>query len=197
MIANNIKIQQQFIALAQSPLCISLLFHILILSSLFFSFSKNSTQEFTHLQMISLSNFDKISKSKVSSENGKENKVNHASKAGQGKKMKSSSSQQKSSQQNQLNSYVNAIASELDLRKSRFSMANAPENIKTTVIFKIKLDQNGNLVKFEFIKNSGYDFFDKIAEKILTYKSNFPAPPQEFAETSLEFSIPIIFDSLS
>ena len=97
---------------------------------------------------------------------------------------------------NQKQEYVNVIAKELEKRKSRFSMAFAPDNVKTSVTLNITLDKNGNLKFYNINKNSGYDFFDKLAEKIVSCKKQFPTPPQEIADRSLEFKVAIIFDSI-
>jgi len=97
---------------------------------------------------------------------------------------------------NQKQEYVNVIAKELEKRKSRFSMAFAPDNVKTSVTLNITLDRNGNLKFYHINKNSGYDFFDKLAEKIVNCKRQFPIPPQEIADKALEFKVAIIFDSI-
>lgn len=91
------------------------------------------------------------------------------------------------------NSYVQLIAHELEKRKSRFSMDNAPEDMKVTVIFEVDLDESGNLKSYKVVKNSGNKFFDSIAQKIITASNHFPAPPSEIKSMGLRFSIPIIF----
>ncbi len=94
------------------------------------------------------------------------------------------------------NQYVELIAHELERRKSRFSMDDAPEDMKVTVIFEVNLDESGNLKSYKMVKNSGNKFFDNVAKKILTCSNSFPTPPSEIKSTGLTFSIPIIFDSM-
>lgn len=94
------------------------------------------------------------------------------------------------------NSYVQLIAHELERRKSRFSMDDAPEDMQVTVVFEVNLDESGNLKSYKVVKNSGNKFFDSIAQKIITASNHFPAPPSEIKSMGLRFSIPIIFDSL-
>ena len=95
------------------------------------------------------------------------------------------------------NSYVQLIAHELERRKSRFNMDNAPEDMKVTVVFEVNLDESGKMTSYKVVKNSGNKFFDNVAERIITANNNFPAPPAEIKSMGLKFSIPIIFDSLA
>ena len=90
--------------------------------------------------------------------------------------------------------YVNLIAYKLNKYKSRFSMANAP-NKSGTVVFRVILDESGKIKSYKLLKSSNHDFFDKIAEKIITSASSFPAPPKEIVSLGLEFNVPIVFDT--
>lgn len=197
-------ILQKALEFSQNPAFLSIFFHIIILTLIIgFASSKNSNNfEFTKLTVISFNNFSEIKQNKKISAVKKEddkNKNQEFAKAANGQTAKSQelNSQNSAATAMHYNSYVNAIASELEKRKSRFSLAMAPENVKTVVIFTVKIDENGKLIDYKLSKNSGYDFFDKIATKILTYKKDFPAPPIEIKNSNLEFSIPIIFDSLA
>lgn len=200
---SDIIAQKELKATIQNPAFLSIIFHAIIFSLIFgFVVGKNSNSfEFTKLNVISFSDFKEIQQNKKVSavKAKKEAKQNQVAKAELGEiaNQESKSSENSENQAAQYNSYVNAIASELERRKSRFSMSMAPENVKTVVIFTVKIDENGELVNYKLAKNSGHDFFDKIATKILTCKKNFPVPPYEISAMNLEFSIPIIFDSFA
>ncbi len=91
------------------------------------------------------------------------------------------------------NSYVNLIANKIEQNKSYISMSLAPEDIKTKVMLKVKLDKNGSLNSYKIVENSNYNFFNKAAIKILELSAPFPKPP---SDSILEFNIPILFDTV-
>jgi TonB family protein len=186
-----------------SPVVLSFLVHFFIILAIFGFFSLNNTAqniEFAPLTIMSsqefkeLNNNKKIYANKLEQKNILSKNSANSSSADISNKDNLENNSQNINSEQLSNSYVNLIANELERRKSRFSMALAPDNVKTAVIFKVKLDQEGNLQSFKISKNSGYDFFDKLAEKILTCKKSFPIPPKEIASMGLEISIPIIFD---
>lgn len=93
------------------------------------------------------------------------------------------------------NGYLNIIANKLEQSKSYISMASAPSDVKTKIMMKVKLDENGKLSSYKIIKNSSYNFFNKAAIKILELSAPFPKPPVNF-KNALEFDIPIFFDTI-
>lgn len=184
---------------------LSLFIHAIIFFAIFgfFVANKNEYNYSTPLIVISMKEFQDLQSEKQISNNKKfgkksEEKIIAKNEGDSAKKLENGEENFSQNQQNiQYNSYVNLIANELERRKSRFSMSAAPNDVKVEVVFKVKFDANGNLQSYEMAKHSGYDFFDKIATKILTCKKSFPIPPKEIMQLGLEFSIPIIFDSLT
>jgi TonB family protein len=92
------------------------------------------------------------------------------------------------------NSYVNIIANKIEQNKSYISMSSAPNDIRTEVVLKVVLDSGGKLVSYKFAKKCDYNFFNKAAVRILEMSAPFPAPSTKLA--SLEFDIPIFFDTI-
>jgi outer membrane biosynthesis protein TonB len=184
---------------SRAPFVASILIHGIFFAALFGLFSHQKEGEifnFEPLKIISSREFqDLVSRQKIS-EKQKSNQTNIVKSSinkgvGDKKDLSEKTEFSQNNDSSSYNSYVNLIASELEKRKSRFSMAAAPDGVKTVVIFKIKLNQSGYLTSFSFAKNAQYSFFDKIAEKILTASMHFPAPPQD----GLEFSVPIVFET--
>jgi TonB family protein len=94
------------------------------------------------------------------------------------------------------NSYVNILANKLESQKSQISLEAAPNNIQTKVVVKMKLDKNGNLTSYKIVEESSSIFFDKVAKKVVKYAAPFPKPPTQIVNSSLEFVVPIFFDTI-
>lgn len=166
-----------------SAFIFSAIFHILCLLLMFyFTLSKNSSDEFEikTLQIVSLEGIKKtdnqnhkkiVKKELTKSNNPMLNKLSSNIIEKQSKSSEENNSSNQSEVINNLNTeYVNLIAYKLNKYKSRFSMANSPQS-------------------------SNHEFFDKIAEKIISSANSFPAPPKEIISLGLEFNVPIIFDA--
>lgn len=161
--------------------------HLLLFAGVFnvFGFAQEEI-EFRDFSVISASYEEDLAQNQeVLARNG-ENLTRKAE-----KKMKKSTSSQKFAQQ--LGTYADLIAAELERRKSRFSMNLAPDDAKGVVVFRVKIDENGNLVDFRVAQGSGHEFFDRIAEKILTCEKHFPKPPVEIAKGGVELVVPMRF----
>lgn len=189
-----------------SAFIFSAIFHILCLFLIFyFTLNKNSNNEFEikTLQIVSLEgikktdnqNHKKIVKKELTKNNNPA--LNKLSSNIVEKKSESSEETISSNQSEVINNlnteYVNLIAYKLNKYKSRFSMANSPQS-SGTVVFRVVLTESGKIKSYKLLQSSNHEFFDKIAEKIISSANSFPAPPKEIISLGLEFNVPIIFD---
>ncbi len=177
----------------------SIALHSIIVIALFVSFSGNSNVMSANFMPIGIEIADfkagslvKNSGYKKKSDRTIAKKSNNGEKFVKDEFSGSNEASQKS-RVSKYKSYVELIAHELERRKSRFSMDDAPEDMKVTVIFEVNLDESGNMKSYKVVKNSGNKFFDNVAKKIITASNHFPTPPSDIKSMGLTFSIPIIF----
>ena len=189
----------------------SVAIHLLIAVGLFGVFAGlkiTSTSQLASVSVISGDTFKKIKNNFKSKESkyvpvGKNSTIKKiaaneaiSQKIGSKNSISDKGLQMESSNSNNIdNGYVNILANQLKMQKSLIDLESAPNGVKTTVIVKMRLDKSGNLSSYELIKESDNIFFDKVAKKIVKLASPFPKPPIKIASSSLEFIVPIFFDT--
>jgi TonB family protein len=182
---------------------ISALFHMLILAAIFNIFSNkadlNNIVEINPVAIISGSQFAKITKSFNRNDDSSSFQTSQLRKGSNKSAMINGviSNLAPKKSDNYDNSYLNLVAHKIEQHKSYISMFSAPSGIKSEVIFKVKLDESGELDSYKMVQSSNYGFFNKAAIKILKISSPFPKPPLKNGSRSAELTIPIVFDTIS
>ncbi len=185
------------------PLIASALLHLLLLLFIFNIFSTKSNLsnivEIKPIAVISGSQFAKISSDFVKQTKGSTKISPNIAKGSEQSSFKNGVISNKKFQKsdNYDNSYLNIVANQIERNKSYISMFSAPSGVKSKVVFKIKLNESGELSSYKIVENSGYSFFNKAAVRILKLSAPFPAPPSEVAQNNAEITVPIVFDTIS
>ena len=91
--------------------------------------------------------------------------------------------------------YAQLVASKLEKFKNRVNLHNAPEDVQTSVIFRVSISPKGELLSYQIIQKSSDRFFNKAGTKIIQLASPFPIPPQKAALSNIV--IPIRFNTNS